>query len=1116
MKKTKKQLALAMAAAVTASLFSPAGAVEAATKPAWKSTKASLVKGKSANFTLKNISSGYKTTFTSSNKKIIKVKKVSNKKVKVTAVKAGKAKVKAVVKNKKGKKVKTLTKTVKVTNPTTKPTATPKTTVAPAATTAAPSTAAPVATTAAPATLTPSTSTPGTTSIAPAATQTPGVVDPTIEPSKAPDTTQDQIVDKVTITAVGRTWIEIAFPEAIDSSANAENFKVTTTESDIAATVTSAHWSTGYKTVKLNVTGLQFGLNYTVSFTGLKSAGVDYPVETLKFKSSTVAEAWTLVIEPERESITADGKDNMKVNFSLVDSATGIADANADEIVLELSTTYGNFQTTEVVMQDGKATAVLRSDAFPVTVNSKIHVEIKGTSSEYTFLKGTVSADRVVTMEAPNYSASGQARLTKAESGQADRITLYFDKEVTVGSFVEYNKDKKEYKTEWVPASEIGWNAKATDPNVVVKDKVIGYTRQKFINNKQSTVSFTVTQEVGGKTVTYPVVGLNTVKDNPKALELVLHESMPLNDNNKVYINYTNEKANIVNKDEFTLTDVQTPKFVSATSEGLKRVVLKFDEPIPALSNQDKKVNDIFNVEGGAYYTFKQDETTWGTFNPATLEDTRNSVVLTLDKKDGKQQYFQERENIDNKDTYEYQIAITDVVDYAGTNSGDKENVIDANADNKFKVTGDDRRPIADITVESPEQYRVSFNCPVTFVYGEDESIVNVFQKAFTVDNGSKTGYVSVFKNGKYAVDETAKIFGDKEVVPTLDTKQQAFFNITSVRDGKIVANGQPADEFVVELTQDWTKVYKTSTSNKNYYNDKFNFEFDKQTIINDDNGFKNDGIILDLNYAASSTRNESPMNKNDIISPAILDIQETSDNKYFTVIMNEPIQYNNAANVETQSTNTFSETNTKLNDVTVQVQGKDPAGKAYTFNGIFRGYDEETDTRKTDTVLKLEIVDDKGRTLQELVDDGYANEWRLILHYTYDDVLNATDTVYKDFYVEASEENVFQIKNVEGVVGASNDTVIVEFTKGVATNSTALKPASWTINGTKLDSAPIKVDTDSGSPITGYRKITITLPKGTLTAGKSTVLGVDQTITSALGIELTGEHEITFVPVVE
>ena len=1113
MKKTKKQLALAMAVTMTASLFSPAGAVDAATKPAWKSTKASLVKGKSANFTLKNVASSYKVTFSSTNKKIVKVKKVNNKKVKVTAVKAGTATVKAVVKNKKGKKVKTLTKKVKVTNPTVKKTPVPvpvATTAVPVATTPVPvaTTAVPVATTAAATTTAPNT--PTQTPV-----QTSGVVDPTMEPTPTAGTSQDPIVDKVTITAVGRTWIEIVFPDAIDSSAVADNFKVTTTQSDIAATVTSAHWSTGYKTVRLNVTGLQYGLNYTVAFNGLKSAGVDYPVSSLNFTSSTVSEAWVLNIEPEREKLTADGKDNMRVNFSLVDSATGVVDPNADEIVLELSTTYGNFQETQVTMQDGKATAVLRSDSFPITVNSKIHVEIKGTSNEYTFLIGTVSADKVVTMEAPNYSASGEARLTKAESGQADRITLYFDKEVTVASFVEYNKDTKEYKTEWVPASNIGWAAKATDPNVVVKDGVVGYTRQKLINNKQSTVAFTVTQTVNGKEVIYPVVGLNTVQGNSKALELVLHEAMPLNDNNKVYINYSNEKANIVNKDEFILTDIKDPKFVSATSEGLKRVVVKFDEPIPALVNQDAEVNDCFNVESGGHYKFKQNETIWGTFNPATLEDTRNSVVLTLDEKDGVQQYFQERE-VDKLDSYDYQIAITNIVDYAGTNSGDKENKIIANADNTFKVTGDKRKPEATVIVESPEQYRISFNCPVTFVREDGETLSNIFQKAFKVDNGDKEEYVPVFKNGKYVVDDKAKIFGDKEVVPTLDATKTEFFNVTPIRDGKIVTDGQPADEFVVELTQDWTKVYKTSTSNKNYYNDKFNFEFDKQKIINDDNGWKNDDITLDLNYAASTAKSESPMNKNDIISPAILDIQETSENKFFTVVMNEPVQYNNNKDVIVNSTNTFSETNTKLNDVTVQVQGKDPAGKAYTFNGIFRGYDADADTRKMDTMLKLEIVDEKGRTLQDLVDEGYDNQWRLILHYTYDDVLNATDTVYKDFNVEPSEENVFQIKEVTGLVGATNDTVIVEFTKGVATNGSAVKPASWTLNGTKLSSAPIKVVPESGTPITGYRKITITLPKGTLTDGKSTVLGVDQSIVSALGIELTGEHEITFVPTLE
>lgn len=1139
MKKASKNLALVLSLSLAASGVSPAAPTSAATKPGFAKELTTVTKGSTYTYKVKRVKKNTKLTWKitspirsyvsfKKNSKVYKETTTATNKttstnkiyVRKNAAKAKTGYIKVTVTGKNGKKY-TISDKIKVKkqSATVVPTATEATTVEPTATvepatTVEPTATIPLAPTAEP--TEPATTEP-TATVEPTATASTGVEPTVVVPTQpvAPTTDPSQIVDKVTITAVGRTWIDIAFPDAIDSSAVADNFKITTTETNIAATVTSAHWGAGYKNVRLNVTGLQYGLTYTVSFNGLKSNGVSYPVDSLNFKSSTVEEAWTLQIVPERETLTADGADNMKVTFNLIDSGTGLVDPNADEIVLELSTTYGNFQTTELVLQDGTGTAVLRSDAFPVTTNSKIHVEVKETSSEYTFLKGTVSADRVIVMEAPNYSASGEATLTKAESGQADRITLYFDKPVTVASFIEYNKDLKEYKTEWVAASTIGWDAAETDPNVVVQDGVVGYTRQKFINTKKSSVNFTVTQVVNGKTVEYPIVGLNTVKDNPNALELVLHEAKPLNDNNKVSITYNNEKANIVNKQEFTLTDVTAPKFVSATSEGLKRVVVKFSEPIPALVNQDKKVNDIFNVEAGGYYSFTQDKTQFGTFNPATLEDTRNSVVLTLDKNsEGQQEYFQERTGVDDNDDYKYQIAITNVVDYAGTNSDDKENVIDANADNYFKVTGDTRRPEATVTVESPEQFRVSFNCPVTFIYEDGETIENIFQKAFRVDNGNKTGYVNVFVDGKYEVNPTAKILGDSTVIPTLSAKQKSFFNITALCNGKKVANTEPADEFVVELTQDWTKVYKTSSSNKNYYNDKFEFKFNEQTIINDDNGWKNNGIELNLNYAASIDKVASPLNSSDLASPSILDIQETSDNKYFTVVMDEPIQYNNTTDVLTKSTNTLSETVSKLNDVTVSVEGTDPAGKNYTFNGIFRGYDTDADKTKTDTMLKLEIVDNDGRTLQDLVDDGYGNEWKVILHYPYDDVLNSADTVYKVFTVEPSEENVFQIQNVEGIVGTDNDIVTVTFTKGVATNSAALKPASWTINGTKLVSAPIKVVQSSGTAITGYRSITITLPAGTLTAGKSTVIGVDQTITSALGIELTGDHEITFVPV--
>lgn len=1066
MKKFSKSLAVVMALALTVSSVSPATADAASKKPAWKASTAKVAIGKKYTFKVKNLPSKGKVTFKSNKSSVLKITSKTKTSATVKGMKAGKAVLKAIVKDKKGKTVKVLSKKVTVAkNKNTTPT--PTSTTNPQPTTSA-------------------------------------TVEPTPQATKEPS----KEVEKVTVTAIGRTWVEVSFPQAVDSSAIADNFKITTTESDIAATVNSAHWYTGNKTVKLNVTGLQYDKNYTITFSGLKSAGIDYNVEPLAFRSSAIQEAWTLQIVPEREKLTADGVDNMKITFNLVDSATGEVAQAADEVVLELSTTYGAFQTKDLVLKNGTGIAVLRSDFFPVPTKSKIHVEVKETSAEYAFLKGTVSADKVIEMEAANYSTSGEARLDSANSAQADRITLLFDKPVTVASFAEFNKATKSYKTEWVAAKEIGWTPNEDDPNIVKKGNELGYVRQKMINTKKSSVKFTVTQEIGGKTVQYPVVGLNTVQGNPNALELVLHEAKPLNDNAKVYISYENEKASNLKKVEFSLLDITPPSFISATSEGMKRVALKFSEPIPELVNGKKKVNDVFNVEVGSHYKFKQDGTIFGTFDPATLEDTRNTVILTLDKnEEGKQQYFQEREN-DNRDDYPYGIAITNLVDYAGTNSKDKENVIEANPNTTFKVTGDKRKPEATVTVESPEQFRINFNCPVTFDLKGKKALANVFQEAFQV-KGDRDEYVNVFvnENGKYVVDKKAKILGDKTVVPNIP-EDSVFFNVTSICNGKKVANGQPANEFVVELKQDWTTVYKTSKNTKNYYNDDFQFKFAEQTILNDDNGWKNDAIKLDLNYAGS------PLEKDDKTSPIILDIHETSDKEFFTAVMDEPIQYNNSESVgSVKSTNTYSETLQKLSDVTVKVEGTNPAGKPYTFNGIFRGYDIETDTRKTDTMLKLEIKDSTGKTLQDLVDEGYGSDWTLSLQYPYDDVLNTTSTVSKVFTVEPSEENVFQILNVVGVAGAASDVVTVTFTKGVATNGAAVQPNSWTLNGTKLASAVINVDKNSGTDATGYRTITITLPAGTLTANRKTILDVDQTITSALGIALTGEHQIEFLP---
>ena len=104
MKSSKKALALALAAAMVVTAI-PATNANAATT-GLSAKKATVYVGGSKTLTVKTPKSwkSVKVTASTSNKKVAKVKKISNKKVKVTAVKAGTAKVKVKVTYKKSTK----------------------------------------------------------------------------------------------------------------------------------------------------------------------------------------------------------------------------------------------------------------------------------------------------------------------------------------------------------------------------------------------------------------------------------------------------------------------------------------------------------------------------------------------------------------------------------------------------------------------------------------------------------------------------------------------------------------------------------------------------------------------------------------------------------------------------------------------------------------------------------------------------------------------------------------------------------------------------------------------------------------------------------------------------
>lgn len=781
---------------------------------------------------------------------------------------------------------------------------------------------------------------------------------------------------------------------------------------------------------------------------------------------------WALVIDANDKTLVADGGDNTVLTFKMINTKTQKVDTSANDITLDVRTSYGQLSNPSITIKNGTGTLVLNSEFSAKEITTKVTADISRQSNNGTDLVGKVFGETYITFEPFKISEDKSPKLVKAESAQADRVTLFFDREVSIEDFVVKNAATGTYK--------------------VVNGK------QVFIANSANKPIFTISQKVNGEAepVEYSVVGLATVNAdhgtvaNKKALQLLIAEDNVLDDNNRVYVNYTNKPCGINTNISFILTDAKNPEVTAIESAGMKKIKVTFSEAIPATQNTEKA---RYTINGS---TYKLGNATYGTYNPATAEDNRAVVMLTLGKDDkGIQSYFR---------AGTAKLAVTNVIDYAGITDIGK-NVI-SNQVKDFEITEDANKPVANITVESPEQYRVKFTgdkngkeCPVFFTEDKNKTqidAVEYFSKALKVKVGGK--YISLM--------DTVSTFNSKvelgtedgkKVKPTLEAGLNSFLKVTQISDG----------EFVIELTEDWTKFYTTSLTNRNYYNDLYQFELPEDTVYNDNNGLTNDAVIkLDLNSEGS------PMNQQDDVSPQIQAIMQTDEDQYFAVQMSEPVAFskdgkesNNITLAETQS----------LQIAKAEFKGKEPNGDVVTFDGAVCGYYDTETKKKTDTLLQVEALY-KGKTIQQLVDEGYGTSWTIALTYVYDDVKNAAETKVASFEVQPTS-GLFSFEYVKGTTAAvnkkENDIITVKLTQGVAENSEPLDITRWKLDGYNFPTdSSVEVDKQTGNEYVGYYVLVFTVPAGTLRTKKSYVLNVDKSIKSIKGNTLIGSFENEFV----
>ncbi|EMR07931.1 Parasporal protein [Bhargavaea cecembensis DSE10] len=794
-------------------------------------------------------------------------------------------------------------------------------------------------------------------------------------------------------------------------------------------------------------------------------------------------------IDASKDSLLADGKDTSVITFSILDEK-GNVDTDADNIVLALDATHGTFSSERVTVQDGVATATLTSEQSNKDLEVLITATVAEASEGYKDLIGEKQTYGHITFVA--YSQNVETlNLTGAESNQTDRVTLHFDREVSLEDFVVTSPTGElNYQYRQADGS---WGAPTTVVNPLVDPADVRHALKPEAINVLNAPERINGGLIGGGSIDGAsnylvdgILGLKPVEGDSKSVEVILEKDSHLLDNSHVVVvtNFVSESGKISNSaTEFILTDARTPEVTGVSNSGLNEVNVKFSEAIED-GTADFLIDGTYNANDDAAIEY-------GEFDARTLEDNRDTVSITLGG-----EYSTPPTPAGYFTAGNHSIQVANATDFAG-NKATTQNL-------NFTVEANTTQPSAEVTVESPEQFIVEFNT--------DVRTAEVENFAFQVYNEDTEAWESITSEAT-----------DEEV-------------------GLEVSN-LGGNTYAFELTEDWTQIYDTEGTNDNYYNYEYRIVYAKDDLQNLANGVTNaEQVVLDLSYDGS------PLNSADTTSPEITEVVQDGTSSTFTVTTNEPVKIAGEDNAgDTLSQKQESVNNGTLPEVKGTILAKVAGGKTVevdaTVNGYVDGYDNKFTVTAGEVTLAEDVTENRvvlipagTYSLQELVDFGYLEtDFELVLSQLTDDVGNTANTATYDFEMEKTVVNPdltpfylvkaeYENYNVEG-----NNTqvdIAVTFSEGVAAANSAADITKWSINGHDLPvGTSIKAENRDG--VAGNETVIITVTDPSLfmyednvpvgEGGEiqlpvpevSNVITVDREIASFDGSKLTGRNQL-------
>ena len=918
---------------------------------------------------------------------------------------------------------------------------------------------------------------------------------------KAADPSTEDIAFTATAAANSPTEVRVNFSKAVDAAA-VENFKIT--EENVS--VSDAKLSDDKKSVVLTIAGAEYSKNYELTVTGIKVGGAVQADQKAKFTTPSPEVLYPTELTAEKTILKSDGQATTTITFKITDAQGKPLTDKGMEV--RFTTNLGKFATDRVSIQNGEARVMYTSEALSQNHTAVITATIIEAPADTTLI-GTTATTSISLMPNPEQidDTSIGATLTSITAPTADRIYAYFNKKVNAEDFKVGDK-----------------------PNTKKFDATI----KSGLDNGYGE---------GSTVVEHDIVGILPVDNDETALQLLVDQ--PMVDNSIVKVDFENKtETNGIyipkNTAYCKLTDARQPAVVSVNTEDGRTIKIEFSEAVLrdgdcngeyekalAAENLDNYQIDGIQLSNEGYWgkfdkkTVKEETTTGA--DATTLKrlsekvrDDENNIkgeikvgrygdrhVVTI--KLGRKQYLKPGT---------HRLSIANVGDWAAKT--DKERNIVSTEGFNFDVAESTEAPSFTVKAMSPEQYLLDFTSEIVptsdsdRITTDDSSLLASVLKLEVKNANGTWSEISNSKNG----------LGKNSIM------------VSRVKEDDTLTN-----QYLVEVMNDWTKVYNTSGTNDNYYRHNYRLSIDAEKIQNPANGLKNPALAVEITDDIIRTPDGQ--------SPEIDKIEDAEGNiGSYNVFMSKPVKLSGIANKEGLTPSQKQSQSSTLGVAAPEAQfvhsgdGRTVAGIIAT-NEFMDAYDQiinvapATDLSNGDWTLYVRsISDDVGNTAATLstpisidkpvTETDFKVVWAAV---GYDEgaYANSKAADYGTAIKEAEKQN------------RQGNCIYVKFNKpvtlfGSSTNAQSI--SNYTLNG-----APLPTGTEIRAHIKGYDdavgldtgitdSVTIVLPKdrfsGSGNSGSNriytvsslnTMLNISKTVTCSTTNELLGNGGMIRIP---